>query len=129
VSSIMRSKYGTYPEYHTSLDNLDFVSARGLEDSLRAHQHLMETLEGECTPVATMPCEVMMSKRGLRPTIGKRGSAEGARVIGNLLAYADGRRSLLEIAEVIGQPAWELRAIAERLADLRLLSLEPAAGR
>jgi len=39
----------------------------------------------------------------------------------NLIAYSDGRLSLLEIAERIGQPMWELLPIVERLSGLGLL--------
>lgn len=123
VCSIMRSKYATFPEYHTSLDNFDLVTATGLGQAFEAHTRLLDVLEGACTPVATVIGEPKMSDRGLRPTTGKRGSAESSRPLMNLLAYSDGRRSLLEIAEVIGVPAWEARALANRLVELDLLQL------
>jgi aminopeptidase-like protein len=125
VCSIMRSKYGTYPEYHTSLDDLSVVSPRGLEGSLTAHQRVVEVLEGDCVPRVTVLGEPKMSDRGLRSTTGKRGSADASRTLMNLLAYSDGRRTLLEIADVIGAPAWELGPHADMLARLGLLDVEP----
>lgn len=124
VSSIMRSRYATYPEYHTSLDNLEFVSARGLAGALAAYQRTLEVIEADCTPMYRVLCEPKMSDRGLRPTLGKRGSADSGRAMMNLLAYADGSRTLLEIAEVIGTPAWELRQLADMLTDKDLLRLQ-----
>jgi len=124
VASVMRSKYATYPEYHTSLDNMELVTPTGLGQAFVAHQKMIEVLEGDCTPTYQILCEPKMSNRGLRPTIGKVGSANDSRNMMNLLAYADGNRPLLEIAEIIGVPAWELRQIAAALADLNLLRVE-----
>jgi len=121
VCSVMRSKYMTFPEYHTSLDNFDLVTATGLGQAFEAHQRLVEVLEAQCTPVATVIGEPKMSDRGLRPTTGKRGSAQSSRSLMNLLAYADGHRSLLEIAEVIGEPAWDVRRAADLLAGMDLI--------
>ena len=45
VCSIMRSKYGTYPEYHTSLDNLKFISGKGLYGSFQILKKVLEILE------------------------------------------------------------------------------------
>jgi aminopeptidase-like protein len=123
VVSMMRSKYATFPEYHTSLDDLDFVTARGLGESLVAHQKALETLEGDCRPVACILGEPKMSDRGLRPTLGKRGSADSGQAMMNLLAYSDGTKSLLEIARTIGVPAWELHPTVHKLVELKLLKL------
>jgi len=123
VASIMRSKYATYPEYHTSADNLDFVSPSGLDASYRAYKCLLLTLELDCFPLAKVLCEPMMSRHGLRPTIGQVGSAESSRVLGNLMAYSDGKKSLLQIADLIGYPVWELRKFADQLVKLDLLKL------
>ena len=123
IASVMRSKYGTYPEYHTSLDNMDFVTPCGLAQSLYAHQKLIETLEADCTPICKVLCEPKMSARGLRPTTGKVGSANNGRDMMNLLAYADGTKTLVEIAETINVPAWELRSIVDTLAGFDLLDV------
>jgi aminopeptidase-like protein len=124
VSSIMRSKYGTYPEYHTSLDNLELVTARGLGDAFAAYQAVTMTLEADCTPRYRVLCEPMMGRYGLRPTMGKRGLTEESRTYGNILAYADGQHSLLEIADILGRPIWELRPLVDRLIELDLLTTE-----
>ncbi|MGE0558426.1 MAG: DUF4910 domain-containing protein [Burkholderiales bacterium] len=124
VASIMRSKYATYPEYHTSLDNLGFVSAQGLEKSYIAYTRAIQTIESNCTPKTRVLGEPMMSKRGLRATTGKLGSANNTKSMMNLLAYSDGRNSMLDIANIIGIPAWELQLIAEKLNNENLLDLE-----
>lgn len=125
VVSIMRSKYATYPEYHTSLDDLSFVSPRGLGASLEVHKRVVETIESDCLISAKVLCEPKMSDRGLRPTTGKVGSASSSRTMMNLLAYADGKSSLLDIAERIGVPAWELIHVAGALAAVDLVELSP----
>lgn len=126
VVSVMRSKYATYPEYHTSFDNMDFVTAKGLEQSFLAHQKMIEVLEDDCKPVCEILCEPMMSSRGLRPTTGKMGSSYDSKDMMNLLAYADGKLTLLEIAELIDVPAWELRQISDDLVNYDLLRLKEA---
>jgi aminopeptidase-like protein len=125
IASVMRSKYATFPEYHTSLDDMNFVTPRGLADALVVYQQLVEALEADCTPVYRVLCEPKMSDRGLRPTLGKRGSADAGKLMMNLLAYADGEHSLLAIAEKLGEPIWELRRAADVLASFDLLRIEP----
>jgi aminopeptidase-like protein len=123
VVSVMRSKYVTYPEYHTSLDNLEFVSENGLRQSYFAHQKIFEVLEGNGVPTYQILCEPKMSKRGLRPTTGKVGSANDSRDMMNLLAYADGTISLLDISELIGLPAWKLIDLASVLENHNLITI------
>lgn len=124
VSSVMRSKYATYPEYHTSLDNLNFVTCTGLAEAFAAHQKIIEALESDCVPVCKVLCEPKMSDRGLRPTTGKAGSVNSSREMMNLLAYADGTHTLLQIAEMIDVPVSKLREIAESLVSLDLLEIK-----
>ena len=108
VCSILRSKFGTYPEYHTSLDNLDLISREGLEQTLECYQRCVTVIENNQTLEVTTPCEPQLGKRQLYPTLSKVGSARNTAAMMDLLAYADGKVDLLEICEIIGVPLWEL---------------------
>lgn len=122
MATIMRSKYGVYPEYHTSLDNLTLVTPAGLAGGYNALKRAIEAIENNPTPKATVPCEPQLGKRGLYPTLSTKTSGQQVAKMMNLLAYSDGTRSLLEIAEIMGVPTWELYPIYEQLESHGLLS-------
>src|SRR5208283_4544198 len=96
VASVMRSKYGEFPEYHTSLDDLNFVTASGLAGGFLVYRRILECLESNCYPKATVLCEPQLGKRGLYPTLSNKNSATEVRAMINLLAYPDGSLSLLQ---------------------------------
>ena len=121
VCSIMRSKYDTFAEYHTSLDNLDFVSKEGLQRSFDIYCKLIDQLESDVLPKALIKGEPMMSKRGLRPTTGKRGSAYSGRVLMNFLMYADGTNNLEDIAQLIKCELNEVKEVMSILKKHELL--------
>ncbi len=93
VVSLMRSKYGTYPEYHTSLDDLTLISPQGLSGAFGALQKCLTLLEANKTYRATCLCEPQLGRRGLYATLSQRGSGVDARTMMNILAYADGERA------------------------------------
>ena len=121
VASIMRSKYGTYPEYHTSADNLEFVTPQGLAKSFELYCRCLDLLEKNRVYQTTCCCEPQLGKRGLYPTLSMKGSAGDVRVYMNLLAYADGARDLVGIAEHIGVSAEELVPLVEKFLEHGLL--------
>lgn len=114
--SIMRSKYGTYPEYHTSLDTPGrVVSPRGLAESLGLHRTLVETLEHDCTPRTLVLGEPQLGRRGLYPQTSIKGSTASVKDLLDLISHADGHTSLLEIAVRCGRPLWSLLPHLEAL--------------
>lgn len=124
VATIMRSKYGEYPEYHTSLDDLTLVSANGLMGGYTALRKTIEAIEHNCIPRVTVLGEPQLGRHGLYPTLSTKSSYDPVKTTMDLIAYCDGTHSLLDIAEIIGVPVWELEPICQKLAahDLMLIS-------
>lgn len=120
MASIMRSKYREYPEYHTSLDNLNFISPEGLAESFRIYRDCINAIEGNETYVATTLGEPFLSRYDLYEG-GTRSSFEEAEHILNLIAYADGTHDLIEISDIIGVPMSKLSNLAKTMVDFRLL--------
>jgi aminopeptidase-like protein len=123
VGCLMRSVWGTFPEYHTSADNLEFIHPTQLAESLRVFTAVFDVLESNRRYRNLNPhCEPQLGKRGLyRPTGG--GSIEeelNARLW--VLNLSDGQHSLLEIAErsCIAYPM--IRGAADLLHENGLLS-------
>ena len=139
VGCLTRTVWGTFPEYHTSADNLDFVKPERLAESLRVCVSLVDVLENNRRYRNLSPyCEPQLGKRGLyRSTGGQAIEAEiNARLW--LLNLADGEHSLLAIAERSGLSFEMIRDAAEVLRENGLLapvselgtngSLDAAAG-
>lgn len=116
IASIMRSKYDAYPEYHTSLDDLALVSASGLMGGYKALHKAVEVIEHNFIPHVTVLGEPQLGRRGLYPTISAKSSCDSVKTMMDLIAYSDGNHSLLDIAEIIGVPMWELEPICQELS-------------
>lgn len=129
VCSIMRTKYGMYPEYHTSLDNLDFISPDGLYGAYRALVKCITLLEENYCWKNTCCCEPQLGKRGLYPTLSTKYLDREIKVMMNILAYADGERDLLQLAEKIGENALDCLPIILRLEQHGLLKKHVALGK
>ena len=122
VASIMRTRYNSYPEYHTSLDDLKVVTPTGLEGGFEALRKTIDLIEHNRTYRATTPCEPQLGRRGLYPTLRTRGAGYAVRSMTNVLAYADGTRDLIDLADFIGISADEAVETAEKLASAGLLA-------
>lgn len=122
VCSVMRTKYGEYPEYHTSLDNLDVISINGLQGGFNILQQCLLLLENNHTYVVTVLCEPQLGKRGLYPTLSSM-TEDYTDVITmmDFIAYCDGEHDLIDIANKIGCYAIDLIALAKQLFDEGLL--------
>jgi aminopeptidase-like protein len=115
VVSIMRSMYGRYPEYHTSLDDLTVISPEGLRGSFEALRRCIEVLEVNTIYRTTVLGEPHLGSRGLYPTLSTKENSAHVHNILNVAAYADGNHDLVALAEQIGLDALECRRLAEAL--------------
>ncbi|MQX38580.1 DUF4910 domain-containing protein [Roseospira navarrensis] len=128
VVSIMRSKYATYPEYHTSADDLSLVTPAGLAGAYGVLRDALGLLEHHGYYRMTSPCEPQLGKRGLYPTLSTKESGAMVRNMMNVIAYCDGRHDLLDLARVCGLYAGDVVPILETLqaADLCTWSKAPS---
>ena len=127
VGCLMRTPHGTYPEYHTSDDNPDFVRAEKLEDALNLLTGLVHLLERDRRCVNLSPKgEPQLGKRGLYRSTG--GSAVDGRHLALLwvLSFADGSCTLFDIAERASLP---FSLLEEAATDLELAGLLKSSGR
>ena len=122
ISSILRTKYGKYPEYHTSLDNLEkVVTPDGLKGGYIAIRKAIEAIEKNKKYKVTVLCEPQLDKLGLYPTLSQRERDEEVSLMLNLISFCDGKTSLLKIAENLNKPIWELYNVVEKLKDHNLI--------
>jgi aminopeptidase-like protein len=122
VGCLMRSVWGTFPEYHTSADDLDFIHADQLAESLRVCATVVDVLEDNRRYRNLSPfCEPQLGKRGLYRSTG--GDSIGAEINARLwvLNFSDGEHSLLDIAERSGIPFLLIRDAANLLSEKGLL--------
>ena len=104
VCSVTRSKYHTFPEYHTSLDTLDgVVTKKGLNTSINIYKKILLDIEKKIFPITTSVCEPMLSKYNLYPKLGfyKKNDKDKnkSKLILNILSFCDGSNSVEEISQ------------------------------
>jgi len=122
VGCLMRTPHGTYPEYHTSADDLGFVRAEGLHESLRLVLAVIDTLEANRAHVSQNPkCEPQLGRRGLYASVGGGDPRADELALLWMLNLADGRHSLLDIAERAGMPFEAIARAARLLSEHGLL--------
>ncbi len=117
VGALMRTPNGRYPQYHTSDDNLDFITPDALAGSYEILCAIVDMLEHDGKFLNLKP-------RG-EPQLGKRNLYDGAQddtlALLWVLNLSDGAFSLLDIAERAKLPFTQIRRAAQRLTAAGLL--------
>ena len=124
VGRLGRTPFATYPQYHTSADDLDFVGPAQLQESLEVCQEIVEVLEGNRRYLNLFPKgEPQLGRRGLYGSIGGRSDAEERQMAMLwVLNLSDGDHSLLDVAERAGLPFAQVADVAAVLEEAGLLS-------
>ena len=123
VGSVMRGRHGMFPEYHTSADNLGFVSAERLAESLAVVRDIVDVLEANRRYTNLAPeGEPQLGKRGLYRATGGTSIPDLNLAMLWVLQLSDGSCDLIAIAERAKLPFATIRVAADHLRDADLLA-------
>lgn len=124
VGLFQRSRFGSFPEYHTSADNLDFIRPEHLAKSYSILSAAIAVLENDYHPMTLNPCgEPQLGRRGLYdPVGGKPIERDTGMAYLWIMNLADGNHTLLDIAERAGMPFRVVLEAARRLIETGLIA-------
>lgn len=123
VGSLMRSKYGEYPEYHTSLDDLSVISPGGLAGGFKMILDAIGILEQNETYKINVLGEPQLGKRGLYPETSTLETFDKVKNQMNVISYLDGEHDLLDIADLCEITFNEAFEIIQKLKAVELINL------
>ncbi|WP_198553765.1 DUF4910 domain-containing protein [Tenacibaculum sp. Bg11-29] len=121
IINLMRSKYGEYKEYHTSLDNLNYISPKGLLGGYEIHRKSIYLLENNYKYKVALPCEPQLGKRGLYPNISTIDTQKKIEVMMNIIAYSDGEKDLIDVANIIEADGGKCISIIKQLMVAKVI--------
>jgi aminopeptidase-like protein len=122
VGRLTRTPNGRYPQYHSSADDLDFISAEALGHSLQACLDILGMIDRNARYLNLSPkCEPQLGRRGLYQAKGGHGPNDEETALLWVLNQSDGTADLLSIAQKSGLPFESIAAAAQRLVGVDLL--------
>lgn len=122
IATIMRSKYATYKEYHTSLDNLNtVVSPKGLNGGFNLIKKAIEIIEKNVYFISKFYGEPQMSKRNLYPSLSKKNIYEDTRLMMDVISYCDGKHSIIDLSEKLSKSQIEIKKVIKKLIKKRII--------
>ena len=125
VGSIMKTKYTEYKEYHSSLDNFNFVTEKGLKSSLSLLKKIVSSFEDTFVPISTNKCEPFLTKYNLIETVSLGGNSKNnsnlSKKILDFLAYSDGNHTIDEIKKITNTTDKGVYKIKDLLLKLKLI--------
>ena len=125
IASILRTKYGEYSEYHTSLDDFTLVTKKGLNGGYKIAKKSIENLMNYIIPQSKIFCEPKLQKINLDEslsTLKKTKKKINSRKILDFLQFADGKNSLENISNLTNLSNQETIKINKMLIKYNLIT-------
>ena len=122
IASIFRSKYGEFPEYHTSLDDFSLVTIKGINGGFKVAKEAISILLRQILPKARYYCEPQMGKRNLYSTLSiKNNKSKTTQSLMDFLQYCDGKNNLDDISLLIKQDKKTKKKIYNILKNYKII--------
>ncbi len=124
IASLMRTKYGEYPEYHSSLDDLsNVVTPKGLQGGFDMLKNALLILENNSIPIYSVLGEPQLGKRGLYSNLSSKLNYNQPNLLLEILTWSDGNNDLIDISDKCDISFFELLPLIKILVDNKLISL------
>ena len=118
----MRTMFRKYKEYHTSDDNFNLVTSKGIQGGYNFSKKIIELLINNYIPTINTKCEPMLSKKGLYNTFGKNNYDNFSRNILNILQCCDGSMDTIDISDRLKLDINYVFKITNILSSKKLIS-------
>ena len=126
ITSIFRTKYGEYKEYHSSFDNFDLVTLKGIKGGYNVARTAINKLQETIIPETNLICEPQLSKRNMYNSISKINyrtkKSNLSKKILNFIQYSNGKNRIENISNIIKLSLIETKSIYKLLKKKNLLS-------
>ena len=121
ITAVFKSKFATYKEYHTSLDDFRLVTEKGIKQSFILMKNAIINLDNKIIPRVKTKCEPFMSKYNLYDTLSTKKTNYNTENIMNFLQFCDGQNDLSEISKRIKVDISESKKIYNKLRSKKII--------
>ncbi len=122
LCTFSRSRFGTYPEYHSSADDMSVISESGLTGSLNVLKTIVDAFELSLVPRNLIKCEPQLGKRNLYPSRPVAvGAVHPSKAIKDILVYSNSKNTIFDIANITSLPLDYVVNEVSRLISLNIL--------
>ncbi len=122
ITSVFRTKFNEFKEYHTSLDNFKIMTLKGVRGGYNVVKKAILILQNQSFPKTKILCEPFLSKKNLYPTLStKKKLGPEVKKITNFIQYSDGNNSLEKISKIINININETRKIYKILLEKKIV--------
>ncbi len=122
---ITRSKWDEYEEYHTSLDDFNLVTEKGLNESLKLYLKIIETINTNHLYKTNVIGEPQLGRRNLYPKVSDKKTWQKVKNLINIISFCDGENDLIDICELLKIQYSECVSIIKLYESLDLIEIKP----